>query len=206
MKKMILALSVTLFFLTVGTGCTFVKDQVNVTAIFDEMSKVVDQTWIDIEFNKKANEELSKFEKMIEDGNITSDIAKKAQPHLDNALKEAQAYSEANKKIESDIPKLKELAARFNDVEIKKLADQFVTDFEKSTKLDIQFSAVQVQYIEANGKWLKSLGKDDKDVNDIVDKYDNLSDQSEAGVDQFNKSWEEFSIKMTGEKLKEEPK
>ncbi|TCP70079.1 hypothetical protein [Baia soyae] len=200
LKKPILALTASLFLLTAATGCSFVKDQVNATAIADDMHKIVEKANKNEDLSTKSDEQLSEFEKMIK-GKITSDVIKKAQPHLDNALKEAKAYSEATKKVESDIPKLKGLAAKFTDTEIKKLADQFVADFEKSIKLDIQRGALQEQYIEANGKYLKSLGKDDKSVNDVVEKYNNSSSQATAGTEQFNKSWEEFNKKVTGEQV-----
>ncbi|SDY48254.1 hypothetical protein [Thermoactinomyces sp. DSM 45892] len=200
LKKSILALVVSLSLLTVVTGCSFVKDQVNATAIANDMDKIVKEANNNGEFSRKVDLQLAEIEKLAPEGKITPDVSKKAQPFLDNALKEAKAFSEAMKKIEADIPKLKELAAKFTDAETKKLAEQFVADFEKSSKLDIQFGVAQEQFVEAKGKNVKSLGKDSS-IDDARVKYNDLVNQSEASINEFNKSWNEFNKKVTGEQV-----
>ncbi|MDQ0416903.1 hypothetical protein J2Z48_001075 [Croceifilum oryzae] len=201
MKKWILALSTLVFLLTATTGCSFIKDQVNATAIADDMNKIVEKANTNDELVQKINGQYEEFGKVLQGNKITPDVAKKAQPYLDNALKDAKSYDEAVKKLASDIPKLKELVAKFTDAETKKLADQFVTDFEKSSKLEVQYSETQLKLIEADKNFLNTNGKEVAGK-DLVDKHADLNKQLQTSIDEFNKSWGEFNKKVTGDKIK----
>lgn len=207
LKKMILALSTSFLLLTGATGCSFVKDTVNAVSIAEDMNKVVTQANKNTEIYEKADAKVREFDKLVGDGSaLTPELVKKAQPLLDEAKKDAVAYSEAVKKVQAELPKLKEAATKFDDAETKKLADQFVSDFEKSTQLEVQFSAAQEEYIAINEKFLKAFvdGKelDAKEFNAVLDKYNGLSDQFASSIEQFNKSWKEFNTKVTGDKVK----
>lgn len=77
-------------------------------AIAEDMDKVVSQANNNVDIYKKANAKVQEFEKLVGDGSkITPELVKQALPIIDEAKKEAVAYSEAVKKVQAELPKIK---------------------------------------------------------------------------------------------------
>ncbi|SFX09165.1 hypothetical protein SAMN04487866_101491 [Thermoactinomyces sp. DSM 45891] len=202
MKNKILVI---LFALTVMSGCSFVKDKVNETKILDDMNKTVANQNKNIDLSIKAAEQIEQLATNMESSpNGLSDAKRKeALSLLENAVKDVKAYSEGAKKIHDGMPQLKELATKFQDAETKKLAEQFVVDFEKGMKTEIEVSAAQGQFVGVFGKFLKdSTDKNATELENAESKFNNALKQQEKDITQFNQSWKKF-VEKAGSKVEE---
>lgn len=208
LKKMILALSTSLFLLTGATGCSFVKDTVNAAAIAEDMNKVVLASNKTEELNKKVEDKMGELEKAVgtDASKATPESLKKAVTLLEQASVDAKAYTDEVKKLQNELSKLKDSAAKFDDAETKKLAEKFVADFTALSTVKVEYSSIQEVVLKEMKTLYEAMsaGKEPGNLSafeETMKKFGELNGKYTTSLDQFNKSWEEFNKKVTGNKV-----
>ncbi|MBD1372621.1 hypothetical protein IC620_09670 [Hazenella sp. IB182357] len=192
-------------------GCSMIADGVNTVEIMSDMQVEID----------RANKGIDTYDKMIaqyeEVLNLESKLVDPTTPEgkelveqvaskLTEAQNEANSYEDQVKELKASIPQLEEAANKFNDEELKKQANQFVSDFKASVETELKYTAKYKELLELHQMLNKeySTGKipDDTEYQTLFAEIQKLDEELAKQVNQYNDSWGTFHKNVTENKLK----
>ncbi|WP_044639798.1 YkyA family protein [Risungbinella massiliensis] len=200
MKKLLMVFAAVL----VLSGCSLFADYYNAGVLADEMNKAVLALNKNSEASDKIDTLYGEINTLSESMNEPNQqVLDQINTKLTEIRKISTDYKAELERVSKQVPDFQAKSAKLEDPEIKQLAETFLADFKTSIDAELNFAAGYEKMITTDETAFKAIAEGKEPPSDAV--YDQLNtelttlnDKLKQTIDQFNKSWDEFSRKATG--------